>query len=87
MGDPPPYQHFFAKDVVVMVSYKRQWDLKRWMSHLFYFLHVFFLVYTECLYCHQFVVIAAFPNIAKTAGCDGMFSCFDKLPGNDMGGW
>ena len=30
---------------------------------------------------------SAFPNIAKTAGYDGMFSCFDKLPGNDMGGW
>ena len=87
MGDPPPHQHLLTKDLVAMVSYKRQWDRKRWVGYLFYFLDVFFLVHTESLYCHPFVVISAFPNIAKTARGDGMLSCFDKLPGNNVGSW
>ena len=87
MGDLPPHQHLLAKGLVSMVSYKHQWGGKHWMSYLSYFLHIFFLIHTESLYCHPFGVIGAFPNIAETSRGDGMFSCFDKLSGNDVGGW
>ena len=86
MGDPPPHYHFLTKGLVAIVSYSCQGNRKHWMSYLFYFLHVL-LVHTEGLYRHPFIVIDAFPNIAKTPGSDGMLSRLDELPGNDVGGW
>ena len=36
-------------------------------------------MHTEDLYYHTFVVIGAFPNVAKTTGREGMFRRSDKL--------
>ena len=72
---------------MAIVSYSYQGDRKYWMSYLFYFLHVFLLVHTEGFHRYSFVVANAFPNIAKTAGGDGMLSRSDDLLVNDVGDW
>ena len=56
------------------------------MSYLSYFLYIFVLVHTEDLYRHWFFIVDAFPNIAKTPRSDGILSCLDKFPRNDVGG-
>ena len=70
MGNPPPHYHPPAKSLVAIVSsWSRGQEFRT--NCLFYSLYIVFLVRTEDLYCYTFVVIGAFPNVAKPTGARG----------------
>ena len=57
------------------------------VAYLAHFPYIISPVYAKSLYRHSFIVVDAFPDIAKTTGGDGILGRLNEPFGNDVGCW
>jgi len=84
IGDPLPHRHFLTKELMTTISHGYEVGIKSVMEYLSNLSHVTVLVDAESLYSHSFVVIDAFPNVAKTAPGDRILGRPDETFVDDV---